>query len=193
MINCESLSISTGSGMISSFFDLVWQKATKQHWAGFFYRLGALLLAMLIGLGAFDSSVAAAVDYNREFLVNADFSGKVLTDDSFTKANLRSANLSNTDLQGVSFFGANLEGANLEGANLAAATLDSARLVNANLKNANLAGAFAFNTKFNGANIEGADFTDVLLREDMQDLLCETAQGVNPTTGRETRESLGCY
>ena len=135
---------------------------------------------------------ALAEDFNKGFLVNADFSERVLTDSSFTKANLRGSNFRHTDLQGVSFFGANLEDANLEGANLKLTTLDTARLVNANLKNAVLEGAFAFNTQFKGAVIEGADFTDVLLRDDMHDLLCKTAKGVNPTTGRATRETLEC-
>ena len=89
-------------------------------------------------------------------------------------------------------FGTNLEGANLEGANLSYATLDSARMVDANLKDAVLEGAFAASTKFNRANIEGADFTDVLMRKDMQDILCAVATGTNPTTGRETRETLEC-
>jgi uncharacterized protein YjbI with pentapeptide repeats len=153
---------------------------------------GVVLALSLVCLSGFLPAIALAVDYNREFLVNKDFSGKNLTDASFTKANMRSSNLSNTDLRGVSFFGANLEDANLEGANLSTATLDSARMVGANLKNAVLEGAFAFNTKFNNANIEGADFTDVLLREDMQDILCQTASGTNPITGRNTRETLGC-
>lgn len=133
-----------------------------------------------------------AVDYNREFLVGADFSGQVLTNDSFTKANMREANLSNTDLRGVSFFAANLESANLEGANLSNSTLDTARLSNANLTNAILEGAFAFNTKFEGATIDGADFTDVELRPDAQALLCKIAKGTNPVTGRKTRETLYC-
>jgi uncharacterized protein YjbI with pentapeptide repeats len=132
-------------------------------------------------------------DYDKASLTNIDFSGKVLTDSSFTKANLKNSNLSGADLRGVSFFGANLESANLEGANLANATLDTARLSKANLKNAVLEGAFAFNAKFNGANIEGADFTDVLLREEVQGYLCQIANGVNPVTGRKTRDTLTCY
>src|SRR6478672_7127561 len=148
-------------------------------------------LAGLMVWGAI-AAPAGAEDYNKAFLVGADFSGRVLVDSSFTKANLRGINLSHTDLRGVSFFGANLEDANLEGANLSNATLDTARLSDANLTNAILEGAFAFNAKFEGAVIDGADFTDVLLRQDVQNQLCKVAQGTNPTTGRDTRETLMC-
>lgn len=41
-------------------------------------------------------------------------------------------------------------------------------------------------------SIEGADFTDALLRKDVQMNLCKIAKGTNPTTGVDTRESLGC-
>jgi len=150
------------------------------------------LLVMAIATFTFLCPPAFALDYNRESLIKADFSGQVLTDSEFTKANMRGSNLSHTDLRGVQMFGTNLEGANLEGANLSYATIDSARMVDANLKDAVLEGAFAASTKFNRANIEGADFTDVLMRKDMHDILCEVATGTNPTTGRETRETLEC-
>jgi uncharacterized protein YjbI with pentapeptide repeats len=148
--------------------------------------------AIPFGIAMLGATPVLALDYNKEFLVGADFSGRDLTDASFTKANLRNTNFSNTNLQGVSFFSANLEAANLEGANLSYATLDTARLTNANLKNAVLEGAFAFNTKFDGALIEGADFTDILFRQDVQKKLCEVASGTNPTTGRNTRDTLFC-
>ncbi len=158
---------------------------------------GALLPVLLASVAIASvllvhAPVAIAEEYNRASLLQRDFSGQDLSDSSFTKANLRGANLSKTNLQGVSFFGANLEDTNLEGANLTNATLDSARLVDANLTNANLEGAFAFNAKFNNAKVDGADFANVLLRDDMHDLLCEVAQGTNPSTGRSTRETLEC-
>lgn len=155
-----------------------------------FKYLLALVLAISLVLWA--ATPAWAENYTKEALVNMDFSGRDLRDSQFTKANLLHSDLSHTDLRGVSFFGANLETANLEGADLRLATLDTARFTKANLTNANLEGAFAFNTKFNQATIDGADFTDVDLREDAQFDLCQVAKGVNPVTGRKTWDSLNC-
>jgi uncharacterized protein YjbI with pentapeptide repeats len=135
---------------------------------------------------------ALALDYNKESLIQGDFSGRDLTDSSFSHANLRYSDFSHANLRGVSFFAANLESANFEGADLTNATLDSARVIKANLTNAVLEGAFAANARFDGAIVDGADFTDVLLRQDEQNKLCKLAKGTNPTTGRDTRDTLFC-
>lgn len=149
---------------------------------------GVLGVTVTVGF----APAALALEYNKEILVGADFSGRDLRDSSFTKANLRQSNFSHTNLSGVSFFAANLESANLEGSDLRNATLDSARFIKTNLTNALLEGAFAANTKFDGAIIDGADFTDVLLRPDEQKKLCKVAKGTNPITGRDTRDTLFC-
>lgn len=157
------------------------------RWRMIFIALVLALLSLLVF-----ALPAQAEDYTKEALVNADFSGRDLRDSEFTKANLFHSDLSHTDLRGVSFFAANLETANLEGADLRVATLDTARLSKANLTNANLEGAFAFNTIFDEATINGADFTDVDLRLDARKKLCQVAEGTNPITGRATRDTLEC-
>jgi len=77
------------------------------------------------------------------------------------------------------------------------ATFEKANITSANLKNAILEGAFFSNTILSKGedplpSIEGADFTDVGLRKDVQKTLCSIASGVNPTTGNATRDTLFC-
>jgi uncharacterized protein YjbI with pentapeptide repeats len=152
--------------------------------------LGLLTLIFWLGLGV--SSASWALNYTKQNLIEADFSGRDLRDGLFDHANLRSANFSHANLQGVRFFAANLEGANFEGADLRGADLESARLTDANFTNANLEGAFATNTLVGGVKITGADFTDVLLSLKTEKILCDLAEGTNPTTGRNTHDTLYC-
>lgn len=153
--------------------------------------LSAVLLGGLCG-GLLISSPASADNFDRMNLRQRDFSGQDLTGNDYTRADLTESDLSHTNLELVRLFTTRLNRANLEGANLRGATLDGASLVGANLKDAVLEGAYAINIDFRGIDIEGADFTDVLLDPRDNDKLCEIASGTNPETGRETKETLYC-
>ena len=123
-------------------------------------------------------------------------SNKVLID--FLKPSLRKfidltdADFSGSDLQGASFFDAKLENADLSNTNMKDVTMDAAILNGANLSNSILESAFAYNAKFEKVIINGADFTDVLIANDVRKKLCIIADGVNNVTNKKTIETLDC-
>lgn len=125
-------------------------------------------------------------------LSGQDFSGQDLRKRAYTKAVLRKTNFAGANLTGVSFFSSLAEGANFRGANMALADLESGNFEGADFTNAVLAGAFVNNAQLQGATITGTDWSDVVLRKDMQKYLCSIADGTNPVTGVDTRESLVC-
>lgn len=160
-----------------------------------FCRTGTLLacLSVLLWMVLCLSSLPAhAEDYTKRDLQGRSFAGEDITKSTFLKANLRDSDLSRVTGIGVNLFGANLSQANLQDADLRGATLDMANLRGANLRGANLESSMMWLASVDGAQIEGADFTDALIRKDTLAALCEMASGVNPSTGRGTRETLGC-
>lgn len=165
---------------VVSFWGQRWQ---AWGWQG----ITAMVLCFFLAIAP-----AEAVDYNKRSMTNHDFSGQDLTDSSFDLASLKGSDFSHADVQGVRFFSANLEDTNFEGANLRGAVLDSARLSRANFQDAILEGAFMASIKFSNTNFNGADFTDALLLPKTEQQLCGIVSGTNPTTGRNTIDTLYC-
>ncbi|CAO2193601.1 unnamed protein product [Urochloa humidicola] len=141
-----------------------------------------------IGGGPYGKQVTRGQD-----LTGKDFSGLTLVKQDFKTSILRQANFKGANLLGASFFDADLTSADLSDADLRGADFSLANLSKVNLTNANLEGALVTgNTSFKGANITGADFTDVPLRDDQREYLCKIADGVNSATGNATKETLFC-
>ncbi|KAG2595726.1 thylakoid lumenal 15 kDa protein 1, chloroplastic-like [Panicum virgatum] len=141
-----------------------------------------------IGGGPYGKQVTRGQD-----LTGKDFSGLTLVKQDFKTSILRQANFKGANLLGASFFDADLTSADLSDSDLRGADFSLANLSKANLTNANLEGALVTgNTSFKGAKITGTDFTDVPLRDDQREYLCKIADGVNSTTGNDTKETLFC-
>jgi len=126
----------------------------------------------------------------------SDFSNQLMRGVAFQQSIVRDCDFSNSDLRGASFFDATLDGSNFEGADLTQVNLELAQLKRTNLKNAIAKELYIVGTtNFDGiASIENADFTDTEFDKFQRKYLCglDSAKGVNPKTGVDTRESLRC-
>jgi uncharacterized protein YjbI with pentapeptide repeats len=132
------------------------------------------------------------LSFSNAELARQDFSGQKLQKAEFSNANLDSTNFAGADLTGVVLSASVLNRTNLHGANMTQGLVDQVRFVNADLTDAIFVDAMMLRSIFKDVKITGADFSGAILGKLQQQQLCKIADGVNPTTGVATRDSLDC-
>ncbi|KAJ8604822.1 hypothetical protein CTAYLR_001024 [Chrysophaeum taylorii] len=133
-------------------------------------------------------------DYAGATIAGEDFSNGQYANKDFSGVDAAGTNFKNSKLRGARFFKADVAGADFSGSDLTAASFEGANLDGTKLTGSVCEGSAFSQTLETVGDISQVDFTDAVIRQDINRRLCERsdAKGVNPTTGVSTRDSLFC-
>ena len=157
-----------------------------------FLFCSCLLATPAIAASSTSVTPSAFSEFSPEELRNKDFAGKVLQSVDFAKVDLEEADFSKSDIRGAVFNASNLAKANLKGADFSYGFAYLTNFDGADLTNSIFQETILSFSTFKDAKIDGADFSLAVLEKWQVKQLCADAKGVNPKTGVETRDSLGC-
>ena len=145
------------------------------------------LLINPISANALYPSDPSSVDGLKEDLHGAD-----LQNNEFVKYDLSYQDLGEANLQGAYMSVTTAKNSSFKSANMKDLIAYAVRFDNADLSDANLTNGELMKSVFDGATIDGADFTDATLDLPQRKSLCERATGTNSKTGVDTIDSLEC-
>ena len=120
-----------------------------------------------------------------------DMHGQDLSGNEYVKFDLNGFNFSESNLEGAVFNNSKLQNQSLLEQFKRCTSLCN-RLYRCDLSDVNFTNALLMESNFEGAKIDGADFTDAVLSRTQQKQLCAIANGTNSSTGESTEYSLGC-
>ncbi len=152
------------------------------------------ILPLMLGLLLIPASAYALYpsDPSSVDVLKGDLHGKDLQNTEYVKYDLSSQDLGEANLQGAYMSVTTAKNASFKGANMKDLIAYATRFDNADLSDADLTNGELMKSVFDGAVIEGTDFTDANLDLAQRKSLCSRASGTNSKTGIDTFESLQC-
>ena len=153
-----------------------------------------IFLPLIVGLLLHPISVNALYpsDPSSVDVLKDDLHGKDLQNTEYVKYDLSGQDLGEANLEGAYFSVTTAKNANFKGANMSNVIAYAVRFDNADLSDSNFSNGELLKSVFDGAIIDGTDFTDANLDLSERKSLCSRATGTNSKTGVDTFESLEC-
>ena len=153
-----------------------------------------IFLPLIIGLllNPISANALYPSDPSPVDVLKDDLHGKDLQNTEYVKYDLSGQDLGEANLEGAYFSVTTAKNANFKGANMSNVIAYAVRFDNADLSDSNFSNGELLKSVFDGAIIDGTDFTDANLDLSERKSLCSRATGTNSKTGVDTFESLEC-